>query len=267
MSTSIRSFGLATFGFGIAMVLVPAVASAQSVGAAAGVKQSSNGTPPGGTTRTLQIGTSIVSNERIRTNGSGSLQVMFVDTTALTIGPNSDLVIDRFVYSPNTGVGEFSASLATGSLRFIGGQISHDTGATISTPQVVVGVRGGAVLINLNAVCQSSACAQVVCLGGRCDVRSLSDMRTFALRPGQGVQIAGPGMTRQFEASSVSLNNIGQGSADVTTAQNGQSSPPDFGNSGFASASADPTSQGTVARTIQEQSPEPIPPVPPPPPP
>jgi hypothetical protein len=98
------------------------------------VKPSSTGTPPGGSARTLTVGTGIVERERIQTTGSGSLQVMFNDKSTLTVGPGSDLVIDQFVYNPGSGGGRFATRLSKGALRFVGGEISHTAGATINTP-------------------------------------------------------------------------------------------------------------------------------------
>src|SRR6266498_497091 len=91
---------IAWLSVGMALLLAPGVARSESVGAAAAVRPSSTGTPPGGSALTLEVGSDFVSKERIRTTNGGSLQVMFHDKTTLTIGPSSDLVIDDFVYKP-----------------------------------------------------------------------------------------------------------------------------------------------------------------------
>ncbi|HWT31156.1 MAG TPA: FecR domain-containing protein, partial [Propylenella sp.] len=130
----------------------------QTVGTTGAVNPSATGSPPGGGERVLEIGSDVVFRERIRTTGSGSLQVLFVDTTTLSIGPNSDLLIDEFVYNPNAGTGSFAATLTRGSLRFVGGKISHTAGATINTPVATVGVRGGGAYIQLSeGECQKGA--------------------------------------------------------------------------------------------------------------
>ena len=46
----------------------------------------------------LKIGKSIFFNERINTTTSGLVQVLLVDGSTFTVGPGSDLVIDKFVY-------------------------------------------------------------------------------------------------------------------------------------------------------------------------
>ncbi len=124
-------------------VLASFSAAAQEVGAAAAVNPQSQGTPPGGATRVLQIGARVVHNEQIQTTASGTLQILFLDKTTLNVGPNSRLVIDSFVYDPATGTGQMVASLAKGALRFVGGELSHQGAATLKTPVVTIGIRGG----------------------------------------------------------------------------------------------------------------------------
>jgi len=118
-------------------------AMAQDVGTAAAVNPLSQSTPPGGGTRVLRIGTRVVHKERIQTTAEGTVQLLFIDKTTLNIGPNSNLVIDSFVYDPSAGTGKIATSLTKGALRFVGGQLSHQGAATVSTPVAAIGIRGG----------------------------------------------------------------------------------------------------------------------------
>jgi len=122
-----------------------ATADAQSYGRVGAVNQEATGTPPGGATRKLTIGTNVVVRERVRTSASGSTQIQFPDQSAINLGANCDLVIDEFVYDPQSKSGTMVASATRGALRFIGGQISHNSGVTIRTPAANVGIRGGIV--------------------------------------------------------------------------------------------------------------------------
>ncbi len=126
-----------------AAALASCSAIAQEIGAAAAVNPRSQGTPPGGETRVLQIGARVMHNERIQTSERGTIQLLFLDKTTLNVGPNSTLVIDSFVYDPGTGTGQMAATLAKGALRFVGGQLSHQGAATLKTPVAVIGIRGG----------------------------------------------------------------------------------------------------------------------------
>jgi hypothetical protein len=120
-----------------------APALAQDVGAAAAVNPLSQSTPPGGETHVLRIGARVVRNERIQTTASGTVQLLFVDKTTLNVGPNSNIVIDSFVYDPATGTGQMVTTLTKGALRFVGGQLSHEGAATLKTPVATIGIRGG----------------------------------------------------------------------------------------------------------------------------
>ena len=75
---------------------------AQTVGVTGAVNPNASGTPPGTTVRALGMGSDVVFNERIATEATGQADILFVDRSALTVGPNSDLVIDEFVYSPES---------------------------------------------------------------------------------------------------------------------------------------------------------------------
>ena len=123
--------------------LVAAPVSAQEIGTATAVNPSSQATPPGGAPSELRVGARIIHKERIQTTTSGSAQLLFLDKSTLSIAPNTDIVIDDYVYNPNQRSGNMAASLSKGVLRFVGGELSHSGQATITTPVAVIGIRGG----------------------------------------------------------------------------------------------------------------------------
>src|ERR1051325_6496561 len=122
-------------------------ADAQSFGRVGAVNQEATGTPPGGAMRKLTVGTNIVVKERVRTSRSGSTQIQFPDQSAINLGANCDLVIDEVVYDPQSKTGTMVASVSRGAMRYIGGQISHNSGATIRTPSAQLGIRGALVTV------------------------------------------------------------------------------------------------------------------------
>jgi len=125
------------------------VADAQSYGKVGAVNQEATGTTPGGATRKLTVGSGVLVKERVRTSASGSTQIQFPDQSAINLGANCDLVIDEFVYDPQAKSGTMVATATKGVLRFIGGNISHNAGATIKTPSASLGIRGGMVTVML----------------------------------------------------------------------------------------------------------------------
>ena len=72
------------------------------------------------------------------------MQVLLVDGSTFTVGPGSDLVIDKFVYDPKKGTGQIAASFSKGVMRFVGGKISkNEDGVTVNTPAGALAIRGG----------------------------------------------------------------------------------------------------------------------------
>ena len=123
-------------GFGLATLTV-AYANADKVGVAAAVHPDAFS---GGTE--INIGKAIFFNERINTSAQGLVQVLLLDGSTFTIGPGSDLVIDKYVYDPHTNQGQMTANFSKGVMRFIGGKISKNGGVSIKTPEGALAIRG-----------------------------------------------------------------------------------------------------------------------------
>jgi hypothetical protein len=128
-------------------LLAAAPAAAQQVGTATAVNPLSESTPPGGATAPLVVGAHIVHKERVHTTPAGTVQLLFTDKSSMSIAPNTDIVIDEYVYDPNANSGHMLVSLTKGALRFVGGQLSHQGAATITTSAANIGIRGGTVTV------------------------------------------------------------------------------------------------------------------------
>src|SRR5680860_280640 len=131
---------------GLAFAMGPAVgpAMADKVGVAAAVNPDAFSSLSGTPNKQLNIGKSIFYNERINTTASGLVQVLLVDGSTFTVGPNSDLVIDKFVYNPRKKTGQLVATFSKGTMRFIGGKISkNEGGVQVNTPAGALAIRGG----------------------------------------------------------------------------------------------------------------------------
>jgi hypothetical protein len=130
---------------GVALAGTPAVA--QDVGTTTAVNPLSESTPPGAQTVALRVGSHVVYKERIHTTPAGSVQLLFLDRSTLSIAPNTNLLIDQYVYDPNSNTGHTTISLTEGALRFVGGKLSHQGAASIVTTAATIGIRGGTVTI------------------------------------------------------------------------------------------------------------------------
>jgi len=66
------------------------ISSAQErVGINSAVNPEATGALPGATARRLVIGQDVIFNEHITTSGSGQTQLLFLDESSMSIGPNS----------------------------------------------------------------------------------------------------------------------------------------------------------------------------------
>ena len=131
----------------LAAALALPAAAQQQIGTVASQDPTLRGTPPGGATRTLAIGTPVVQDETVVSSDSGRGQLLFLDQTTLSLAPNTTIVLDRFVFDPASGAGEMGLSLTEGALRFIGGTLSRGQPATITTPTATIGIRGSTALV------------------------------------------------------------------------------------------------------------------------
>ena len=91
----------------------------------------------------LQIGSGVQAGQRLQTNAEGQLYLIFPDQSALTLGPNSELLIETLDYDPNTRQGRIALSLSSGSVRVIGGYISKNNPTVVKTHQGTVEISGG----------------------------------------------------------------------------------------------------------------------------
>ena len=76
--------------------------------------------------------------------GKGKVAIEFIDDTRVDVTQHSKLIIDEFVYDPNTKTGSLSLKAALGTIRYASGQIAKTspTNVQIKTPTATIGVRG-----------------------------------------------------------------------------------------------------------------------------
>ena len=91
--------------------------------------------------RTLKAGDRIFQNENIETGAASRSQLLFRDETVLSVGPDSRVTLDRFVYDPARGASGAAVSVTRGALRFISGNMPSRA-YEIRTPAGSIGVRG-----------------------------------------------------------------------------------------------------------------------------
>ena len=93
---------------------------------------------------TAVVGLAVHMKDQLDTGADGRLQVTFKDQTVLTLGENAQVLIDRYVFDPDRGMGEALLHASQGAFRFAAGKLKDvaNKKITVSTPVADIGVRG-----------------------------------------------------------------------------------------------------------------------------
>lgn len=117
----------------------------------------------------------VESYDTVRTK-NGKTAIQFVDETRVDVTENSKLVIDEFIYDPNTSTGSLALKASFGTVRYASGQIAKNSrqNVKISTPTAVVGVRGTDFSLTVDETGNSTiillpSCTEVPIPGGGVD--------------------------------------------------------------------------------------------------
>ncbi|MFT6583710.1 MAG: hypothetical protein ACJAU6_004168 [Alphaproteobacteria bacterium] len=92
----------------------------------------------------VKSGEPIFLGDAIKSGSDSGMHVMLLDETIFTIGPNSAMSIDEFVYDPTTNAGKVVASVTKGVFRFITDEIARKRpeDMTVRLPTATIGIRG-----------------------------------------------------------------------------------------------------------------------------
>jgi hypothetical protein len=136
MITNTMKFRICTLM--IAFGMGTTVANAETrIGTANSVKPEASGSISG----TLSAGSGVHAGETVRTGGAGQADLRFLDSSSLTVGPGSNVRLDKFVYDPNKGSGNIAVEASRGAFRFVTG--SQGQGSyNVKTPSGTLGIRG-----------------------------------------------------------------------------------------------------------------------------
>ena len=118
----------------------------------------------------------IFSYDTVKT-GNGKVGIEFIDNTRVDITQHSKLIIDEFVYDPNSKTGKLSLKASLGTVRYASGQIAKNsaTNVQITTPTATIGVRGTDFTMTIDEVGSSTIILLPSCdTNGNCFVGEIS---------------------------------------------------------------------------------------------
>ncbi len=103
-----------------------------------------------GTKENITVGTPIFEGDVVETEGSGAVNIIFIDETSLSVSENAKLAIDEYVFDPSSQSGTTDVSVLRGLFVFTSGLIGRDDpdDVNIDTPMGSIGIRGTVIVGN-----------------------------------------------------------------------------------------------------------------------
>lgn len=97
------------------------------------------------------VGQKVEAADVVRTGPDGTVGITFVDETMMSLGPNSELALEKFRFDTTTHDGAFETSVRRGTLSVISGKITKQSpdAVKVKTPRSILGVRGTFFLVKV----------------------------------------------------------------------------------------------------------------------
>jgi hypothetical protein len=101
-----------------------------------------------------KVGDALFEADALRTGADGRLGVTLKDETRISIAPNSEVRIDKFLYAPSQGHLAFTLRIVRGITAYVSGRIARlaPDAVRLETPAAIVGVRGTRLVIRVEAL-------------------------------------------------------------------------------------------------------------------
>ena len=108
-------------------------------------------TSPAGERTAAAVGAPVSRGDSIETGSDGSVGITFRDETRVSVGPNSQIAIDDFVFAPDADQLSFATSVTRGTMLYVSGAIARfaPERVKVSTPEGTVGIRGTTFLVRV----------------------------------------------------------------------------------------------------------------------
>jgi hypothetical protein len=90
--------------------------------------------------------------DRLVTGKDGRISLSFIDNTRFSVGPNSRIAINEFIYDRTRQQGKFLTQVDRGSLGIVSGHIAKSgrDAMKVRTPNSLLGVRGTRFIVEVS---------------------------------------------------------------------------------------------------------------------
>lgn len=89
-----------------------------------------------------KVGDSVYLGDVVSTGSDGRVGITFTDGTAFDLSPNARMVMNEFIYDPNSKSNSSLLSLTKGTFTFVAGKIAKSGDMKVNTPVATMGIRG-----------------------------------------------------------------------------------------------------------------------------
>lgn len=150
---------------------------------------------PDGQKVPITPGTPVYAGEHIGTGADGHVEFFLLDETKFTVGAGSDMVLDDFVYAPETSAGKVTARLIEGIFRFVSGKVARQgpDRVGIDIPTGTIGIRGTEIEVQVNPDNSGS----IKLFSGHMDVTENKSGSVLSMDAGQMVTFSADGTFSQ----------------------------------------------------------------------
>lgn len=96
----------------------------------------------GGQSGSAKVGDAVYLGDVVSTGSDGRVGITFTDGTAFDLSPNARMVMNEFIYDPNSSSNSSLLSLTKGTFTFVAGKVAKTGDMKVNTPVATMGIRG-----------------------------------------------------------------------------------------------------------------------------
>jgi hypothetical protein len=98
----------------------------------------------------LNSGDNVEKGDVVQAGSDSQLGITFVDGTVFGLASNARMVLNEMVYDPNGSSNSSLLTLVAGTISFVAGETAKHGDMKVDTPTAIVGIRGTAVLVEID---------------------------------------------------------------------------------------------------------------------
>jgi hypothetical protein len=106
----------------------------------------------GSTILPAEVGVLVYESDKVRTGTDGRIGITLRDDTRFSLGPASEVHLNRFAYAPAEGRLQLALNVVRGMAAYVSGRIAKlaPDAVRLETPGAIVGVRGTTIAVSVS---------------------------------------------------------------------------------------------------------------------